>query len=58
MARLASSIDPRSADFAANGTAMRALVTELKETLAKNARGGTEAARKKHRAETMTARFS
>jgi 3-methylcrotonyl-CoA carboxylase beta subunit len=49
MARLASSIDPRSADFAANGTAMRALVTELKETLAKNARGGTEAARKKHR---------
>src|SRR5579871_2225253 len=49
MARLASSIDPRSPDFAANRTAMQALVTELKATLARNARGGSEAVRGRHR---------
>jgi 3-methylcrotonyl-CoA carboxylase beta subunit len=49
MARLASSIDPRSPDFTANRSAMQALVTGLKAALARNARGGSEAVRSRHR---------
>jgi 3-methylcrotonyl-CoA carboxylase beta subunit len=49
MARIASSIDVRSPEFAANRAAMAQLVTELRALLAQNARGGSEAARKKHR---------
>jgi 3-methylcrotonyl-CoA carboxylase beta subunit len=49
MAKIASKIDVRSAEFAANETAMRGLVAELKTTLERNALGGSEAARAKHR---------
>jgi 3-methylcrotonyl-CoA carboxylase beta subunit len=49
MARIASSIDVRSPEFAANRTAMAALVAELRALLERNARGGSDAARNKHR---------
>jgi 3-methylcrotonyl-CoA carboxylase beta subunit len=48
MARIASSIDVRSPEFAANRDAMAALVADLRALLQRNARGGSEAARKKH----------
>ncbi|HEX4150704.1 MAG TPA: carboxyl transferase domain-containing protein [Steroidobacteraceae bacterium] len=49
MASIASKIDTRSAEFAANDAAMRSLVAELRTTLERNAAGGSEAARAKHR---------
>jgi 3-methylcrotonyl-CoA carboxylase beta subunit len=48
MAKIASKLDIRSAEFAANEAAMRSLVAELRETLQRNALGGSEAARTKH----------
>ena len=48
MAKIASKIDVRSAEFAANDAAMRSLVAELRRTLERNARGGSESARAKH----------
>jgi 3-methylcrotonyl-CoA carboxylase beta subunit len=48
MARIASKLDPRSAEFAANRAAMQSLVTELRAQLQRNARGGSAAARDKH----------
>ena len=49
MAQLASTVDPRSAEFADNCTHLRDLVTELRATLQHNALGGSQAARDKHR---------
>src|ERR1700677_2431173 len=49
MAKIASSIDVRSPEFAANRAAMAGLVAELRALLERNARGGSEAARNKHR---------
>src|SRR6202789_2775431 len=49
MAKIASSIDVRSPEFAANRAAMAGLVAELRALLERNARGGSEAARAKHR---------
>jgi 3-methylcrotonyl-CoA carboxylase beta subunit len=48
MARIASKLDPRSAEFAANRAAMQPLVTELRAQLQRNALGGSAAARDKH----------
>ncbi|MEW6431449.1 MAG: carboxyl transferase domain-containing protein [Myxococcota bacterium] len=48
MATLSSQLNPRSADFLANATAMRALVEDLKAQVAKVSLGGGEDARKKH----------
>jgi 3-methylcrotonyl-CoA carboxylase beta subunit len=48
MARIASTLDVRSAEFAANRAAMQSLVAELRAQLQRNARGGSAAARKKH----------
>jgi 3-methylcrotonyl-CoA carboxylase beta subunit len=48
MARIASKIDIRSQEFAANDAAMRTLVRQLRETLERSALGGSEAARSKH----------
>ena len=45
---LESKLNPRSADFIANATAMRALVDDLNAKIAKIALGGGEAARAKH----------
>ena len=50
MTVLHSQLNPRSADFAANATAMRAVVDDLKVHLEKIAVGGGEAARAKHTA--------
>ncbi|MGO9427048.1 MAG: carboxyl transferase domain-containing protein, partial [Steroidobacteraceae bacterium] len=50
MAKIPSSIDVRSAEFAANRAAMQALVADLREILQRNALGGSAAARDKHRA--------
>jgi 3-methylcrotonyl-CoA carboxylase beta subunit len=49
MAKIASSIDARAPEFAANRAAMAALVADLRAQLARNALGGSEAARNKHR---------
>jgi 3-methylcrotonyl-CoA carboxylase beta subunit len=49
MAKIASSIDVRSPEFAANRSAMLGLVAELRALLARNALGGSTAARNKHR---------
>jgi 3-methylcrotonyl-CoA carboxylase beta subunit len=49
MATLTSSVDPRSAGYAANREAMAALVADLRGTLARVAAGGPEAAVAKHR---------
>ncbi|HTV97764.1 MAG TPA: carboxyl transferase domain-containing protein [Steroidobacteraceae bacterium] len=49
MAKIASSIDVRSAEFAANRAAMLPLVQDLRALLARNALGGSAAARAKHR---------
>jgi 3-methylcrotonyl-CoA carboxylase beta subunit len=48
MAKIASKLDPRSADFATNAAAMRALVGDLRSTVARNREGGSAAARAKH----------
>ena len=48
MAKIASSIDARAPEFAANRAAMAALVGDLRALLARNALGGSEAARNKH----------
>ncbi len=47
---LSSQLNPRSADFVANAQAMRAVVDDLRATLAKTQRGGNDAARDKHTA--------
>jgi 3-methylcrotonyl-CoA carboxylase beta subunit len=49
MARIASKIDTRSAEFAGNHAAMRSLTLDLAAAVGRNAQGGTEAARAKHR---------
>jgi 3-methylcrotonyl-CoA carboxylase beta subunit len=49
MAKIASSIDARAPEFAANRAAMAGLVQDLRALLARNALGGSEAARSKHR---------
>jgi 3-methylcrotonyl-CoA carboxylase beta subunit len=48
MTVLQTQLNPRSADFAANAAAMRALVDDLRAKLDKVAMGGGEAARAKH----------
>ncbi|MCC6335654.1 MAG: methylcrotonoyl-CoA carboxylase [Myxococcales bacterium] len=48
MSTLSSQLNPRSADFLANATAMRGLVEDLKAQVAKVSLGGGEDARKKH----------
>jgi 3-methylcrotonyl-CoA carboxylase beta subunit len=48
MTLLRSDIDPRSAEFAANAEAMRALVTDLRERVVEAQQGGGETARKRH----------
>ena len=48
MAKIVSKLEVRSPEFAANRAAMQALTTELRETLDRNALGGTSAARDKH----------
>jgi 3-methylcrotonyl-CoA carboxylase beta subunit len=50
MPALSSQLNPRSADFAANAAAMRALVDDLRQQLEKVALGGGDAARAKHTA--------
>jgi 3-methylcrotonyl-CoA carboxylase beta subunit len=47
---LESQLNPRSAEFQANAAAMRALVEDLKDQVAKHAEGGGELARAKHMA--------
>ena len=42
MAKIASKLDIRSAEFAANEAAMRSLVAELRETLQRTALGGSD----------------
>ena len=48
MPKLASRLDPRSAEFEANAQAMRALVGDLRQQVREAALGGGEAARAKH----------
>ncbi len=48
MAVIESSINTRSAAFSENAAVMRSLVEDLREKLARNALGGSEAAREKH----------
>ncbi len=48
MTLLRSDIDPRSAEFAANANAMRALVDDLRARVAEVAQGGGETARQRH----------
>jgi 3-methylcrotonyl-CoA carboxylase beta subunit len=50
MTVLHSQLNPRSADFTANASAMRTVVDDLKAHLEKSAVGGGEAARAKHTA--------
>jgi 3-methylcrotonyl-CoA carboxylase beta subunit len=50
MTVLQTQLEPRSAEFQANASAMRALVTDLNAQIAKAALGGGEAARAKHTA--------
>ncbi|PZQ59383.1 MAG: methylcrotonoyl-CoA carboxylase [Variovorax paradoxus] len=50
MTKLESKLNPRSAEFQANATAMRALVDDLRGQFAKVEQGGGEAARAKHTA--------
>src|ERR1700685_861117 len=49
MAKIASKIDIRSAEFRDNHTFMQSLVEDLRATLRHNALGGSHAARDKHR---------
>jgi 3-methylcrotonyl-CoA carboxylase beta subunit len=48
MSVLPSQLNPRSAEFAANAAAMRALVADVRQQLEKAAQGGGQAARDKH----------
>lgn len=48
MPQIETKLNPRSADFQANASAMRALVDDLKTQVQKVGAGGGEAARKKH----------
>src|SRR5271169_83903 len=48
MSKIASKIDARSPEFAANRAAMQPLVDDLRATLQRNALGGSTAARAKH----------
>jgi 3-methylcrotonyl-CoA carboxylase beta subunit len=48
MSKIASKIDARSSEFAANQAAMQPLVEDLRATLLRNAAGGSAAARDKH----------
>ena len=48
MAKIVSSIDVRSPEFATNRAAMQALVTDLRALLQRNALGGSSGARTKH----------
>jgi len=48
MPAIDSQLDPRTADFIANQTAMQALVDELQQRLQRAAQGGGEKARQKH----------
>ena len=48
MAKIVSKIDVRAQEFADNRDAMRALVSNLRDTLQRNALGGSAAARDKH----------
>jgi 3-methylcrotonyl-CoA carboxylase beta subunit len=48
MATIATKIDTRSADFAANRAAMQGLVDDLNATVQRNALGGSASARAKH----------
>jgi 3-methylcrotonyl-CoA carboxylase beta subunit len=48
MSKIASKIDARSPEFAANRAAMQPLVDDLRATLQRNAQGGSKAARDKH----------
>jgi 3-methylcrotonyl-CoA carboxylase beta subunit len=48
MAKIASQLDTRSPEFAANRAAMQGLVDDLRATLQRNATGGSAAARTKH----------
>jgi 3-methylcrotonyl-CoA carboxylase beta subunit len=48
MSVLETKLNPRSADFQANATALRTAVDDLRDKLAKAAEGGGEAARAKH----------
>jgi 3-methylcrotonyl-CoA carboxylase beta subunit len=48
MAKIASKLDTRSPEFAANRAAMHGLVDDLRTTLQRNADGGSAAARAKH----------
>jgi 3-methylcrotonyl-CoA carboxylase beta subunit len=50
MSRIRSTLDPRSAEFAASARAMGALVTDLRAKVAQIAQGGGAAAREKHTA--------
>ena len=50
MPLLESKLNPRSADFQANATAMRALVADLQVQVTKAQGGGGAAARAKHTA--------
>src|SRR5690606_33244227 len=46
--RIESKLKPRDELFQANARAMRALVADLREQMARSAMGGGEAARKRH----------
>ncbi|PZP57941.1 MAG: methylcrotonoyl-CoA carboxylase, partial [Azospira oryzae] len=48
MSPIQSRIDPRSPEFRANAAAMRALVADLRDKVARVAQGGDESARAKH----------
>ena len=48
MSVIKSRINPRSAEFQANASAMRTLVADLRDRIAQVALGGSEAARQKH----------
>ena len=48
MAVIKSNLNPRSAEFKANATALQALVADLREKSAQVARGGSEEARQRH----------
>ena len=50
MEQLRTAVDPASPEATARAASMDALVAELRERLAAAARGGSEAAREKHRA--------
>jgi 3-methylcrotonyl-CoA carboxylase beta subunit len=51
MAKLATAVDPQSAEFLANAAAMRGLVAELRERTQRNAAGGAPEAIQRHLAQ-------